>query len=112
VDVIMVDPGKAEGVTGTWAVIGMAAAAGRAWNAHSWSSALNTAASLHMAVAAPNTLLFELKPLPSPMQHELVREPIEQHDGWVAAPEGPGLGVEVDEAAVRRYRFSEADLGR
>jgi L-alanine-DL-glutamate epimerase-like enolase superfamily enzyme len=112
VDVIMVDPGKAEGVTGTWGVIGMAAAAGRAWNAHSWSSALNTAASLHMAVAAPNTLLFELKPLPSPMQHELVREPIEQRDGWVSAPEGPGLGVEVDESVVRRYRFSEADLGR
>ena len=72
VDVIMVDPGKAEGVTGAWAVIGMAAAAGRSWNAHSWSSALNTAASLHLAVAAPETLIFELKPVPSPMQHELV----------------------------------------
>jgi L-alanine-DL-glutamate epimerase-like enolase superfamily enzyme len=112
IDVIMVDPGKAEGVTGTWAIITMAAAAGRHWNAHSWSSALNTAASLHMAVAAPNTLIFELKPVPSPMQHELVRVPIEQVEGWVSPPEGPGLGVEVDEAVVRRYRFTEADLGR
>lgn len=112
IDVIMTDPGKAEGITGTWAVIGMAAAAGRHWNAHSWSSALNTAASLHLAAAAPNTLLFELKPLPSPMQHELVRVPIEQVDGWVAPPDGPGLGVEVDEAVVRHYRFTEADLGR
>ena len=31
VDVIMVDPGKAEGVTGAWGIITMAAAAGRAW---------------------------------------------------------------------------------
>ena len=38
IDVIMVDPGKAEGVTGTWRVIEMAAAAGLSWNAHSWSS--------------------------------------------------------------------------
>lgn len=108
IDVIMVDPGKAEGVTGTLAVIEMAAAAGRSWNAHSWSSALNTAASLHLAVAASNTLIFELKPLPSPMQHELVRVPIEQREGWVEPPAGPGLGVEVDEAVVRRYRFTDS----
>jgi L-alanine-DL-glutamate epimerase-like enolase superfamily enzyme len=106
-DVIMVDPGKAEGVTGTRAIIEMAAAAGQSWNAHSWSSALNTAASLHLAVAAPNTLIFELKPLPSPMQHELVRVPIEQVGGWVEPPSGPGLGVEVDEAVVRGYRFTD-----
>ncbi|MFO1541367.1 MAG: mandelate racemase/muconate lactonizing enzyme family protein [Chloroflexota bacterium] len=109
-DVVMVDPGKAEGVTGTWDVIRMAGAAGQAWNAHSWSSALNTAASLHLAAAAPNTLLFELKPVASPMQHELVTDPIGQVDGWVAPPTGPGLGVTVDEAVVARYRFTEADL--
>ncbi len=111
IDVIMLDPGKAEGVTGTWDVIRMAAAAGRAWNAHSWSSALNTAASLHLATAASNTLLFELKPLPSPMQDELVTNPIHQVDGWVTAPTGPGLGVDVDESVVGRYRFTEDDLG-
>jgi L-alanine-DL-glutamate epimerase-like enolase superfamily enzyme len=110
VDVIMLDPGKAEGITGTWRVINMAAAAGRSWNAHSWSSALNTAAALHLSVAAPNTLLFELKPVPGPMQHELVRQPIEQLDGWVRPPDGPGLGVEVDESVVATYAFSEADL--
>jgi L-alanine-DL-glutamate epimerase-like enolase superfamily enzyme len=105
VDVIMIDPAKAEGVTGTWDVIRTAAAAGRDWNAHSWSSALNTAASLHMAIASDNVLVMELKPLPSPMQHELVTNPIDQRDGWVTPPDGPGLGVDVDEAVVRRYLF-------
>lgn len=105
-DVIMIDPGKAEGVTGTWNVIRAASAAGRDWNAHSWSSALNTAASLHLATASDNVLVMELKPLPSPMQHELVTNPIDQHDGWVSAPSGPGLGVEVDEAVIRRYLFA------
>jgi L-alanine-DL-glutamate epimerase-like enolase superfamily enzyme len=105
IDVIMIDPGKAEGVTGTWNVVRAAAAAGRDWNAHSWSSALNTAASLHMAVASDNVLVMELKPLASPMQHELVTNPIDQHDGWVTPPTGPGLGVDVDEAVVRHYSF-------
>ena len=48
---------------------------------------------------------MELKPLPSPMQHELVTNPIDQHDGWVTPPDGPGLGVDVDEAVVRQYLF-------
>jgi len=111
-DIIMLDPGKAEGVTGSWAIIGMAAAAGRSWNAHSWSSALNTAASLHLPTAASNTLLFELKPLPSPMQDELVTNPIHQVDGSVSAPAGPGLGVEVHESVVRQYAFTHDALGR
>ena len=76
------------------------------WNAHSWSSALNTAASLHLAAASSNVLVMELKPTPSPMQHELVHDPIEQQGGWVSPPDGPGLGVEVDEAVVREYLFS------
>jgi L-alanine-DL-glutamate epimerase-like enolase superfamily enzyme len=105
VDVIMIDPAKAEGVTGTWNVIRAAAAAGRDWNAHSWSSALNTAASLHLAAASDNVLVMELKPLASPMQHELVTNPIDQHDGWVRPPDGPGLGVDVDEGVVRQYLF-------
>jgi L-alanine-DL-glutamate epimerase-like enolase superfamily enzyme len=102
-DVIMLDPGKAEGVTGTHGVIERASAAGMSWNAHSWSSAINTAASLHLAAASDNVLVLELKPVPSPMQHELVRDPIEMVDGWIAIRDAPGLGVDVDERVVARY---------
>ena len=31
--------------------------------------------------------------------------PIEAHDGWVEVPTGPGLGVEVNEEAIRRYPY-------
>jgi L-alanine-DL-glutamate epimerase-like enolase superfamily enzyme len=105
-DVVMIDPAKAEGITGAKKVIDLAAAAGIDWNAHAWSSALDTAASLHLAAASPNVRVLELKPLPSPMQHELVRNPIEMRAGWVDVLDAPGLGVEVDEAAVQRYGFN------
>ena len=75
------------------------------WNAHSWSSAINTAASLHLAAASPNVLLLELKPEPSPMQNDIVDAPIVMRDGWIAVSDEPGLGVTVDEAAVRRFVF-------
>ncbi len=103
IDVVMIDPARAEGITGAKAVIDRAAAAGLFWNAHCWSGALNTAAALNLAAASSNTLVLELKPLPSPMQHELVDQPISMRDGWVDVTSRPGLGVEVDEAVVRRY---------
>ena len=104
-DIIMMDPGRAEGVTGSKKIIDIAADAGMSWNAHSWSSAINTAASLHLCAASPNVLLLELKPEPSPMQNDIVSDPIEMKDGWIAVRDRPGLGVTVDEAAVRRFAF-------
>jgi L-alanine-DL-glutamate epimerase-like enolase superfamily enzyme len=102
-DILLVDPGRVEGVTGFYQVVKMLDAANRHINAHSWSSALNTAASIHLIAVAQNYIVMELKPVPSPMQHELVYEPIAAQDGWIAVPDRPGLGVEVDEAVVRKY---------
>jgi L-alanine-DL-glutamate epimerase-like enolase superfamily enzyme len=39
------------------------------------------------------------------MQHELVSDPIEMHNGWIEVRDAPGLGVSIDETAVRRYVF-------
>ena len=38
------------------------------------------------------------------LAHDLVRRPLPLRDGHVALPDGPGLGVEIDEAAVERFR--------
>ncbi len=35
---------------------------------------------------------------------DIVRDPLRIVDGWVTPPVGPGIGVEVDEAAVQRLR--------
>jgi L-alanine-DL-glutamate epimerase-like enolase superfamily enzyme len=39
------------------------------------------------------------------MQHELVSDPWEQHAGWLAVREQPGLGVTVREDIVQKYTF-------
>lgn len=102
-DCILIDPGRTEGVTGMQKIIQLAAQYNVAMDAHSWSSAINSAASIHLSLCAKLPSIFELKPLENPMQHELVKNPISHQDGWIYAPEGPGLGVEVDEKAVRKY---------
>jgi len=37
-------------------------------------------------------------------EHDLLKERIEVVDGFIRVPEGPGLGVEVDEEAIRHYQ--------
>lgn len=104
-DFLMPDVGKAQGITGVKQIIEACAARNLFYNPHSWSTALNTAASLHLCASVSNAPVFELKPNANPMQHELVEEPIEQRGGQVAVPEKPGLGVTVREDVVRKYRF-------
>jgi L-alanine-DL-glutamate epimerase-like enolase superfamily enzyme len=37
------------------------------------------------------------------LAEDLVKRPLPLGDGVVALPTGPGLGVDVDEAAVKRF---------
>jgi L-alanine-DL-glutamate epimerase-like enolase superfamily enzyme len=106
VDIILVDPGRIEGISAMKAIVDDAASELVRFVPHSWSSALNTAAALNVFAVCPNSHVFEVKPNPSPMQHELVSDPIEQHDGWIEVRDDPGLGVTVVEDVVRQYSFT------
>ena len=102
VDVLGVDPARAEGITGFRATDALVQAAGLTLNAHAWSTAVTTAASLHLSAASTAARLFELKPHPVTVQDDLVAQPIRQTGGRVAPSDRPGLGIDVDEAVVRR----------
>jgi L-alanine-DL-glutamate epimerase-like enolase superfamily enzyme len=103
VDIILIDPGRAEGLTGMKIAADDAAGRGVQVVPHSWSSALNTAAALHVLATCPTAPDFELKPHRSPLQHDLVAEPFDPVEGMLPIPDRPGLGCEVDEAVVDRY---------
>lgn len=110
-DVVGVDPGKAEGITGFKKVTERVEFYQRQANAHAWSSAICSAASLAISFSSSACKLFEFKPLENPMQHELVEVPFAHTDGWVYPPiDAPGLGIKIREEVVDRYR-SEKVLG-
>lgn len=104
-DVVGVDPGSAEGLTGCVKIIERIEAAQRHFNPHAWSGAIITAVSLALSASTRSSLVFEVKPHRNPMQHELVSEPIDPVDGWLSPPTRPGIGVEVLEDAVDHYRM-------
>ncbi len=103
VDVVQLDPGRCQGLTGCREVIRLIEAENLYWSAHTWSSALNTAASVHLLAISTHGLCMDLKPHESPMQHELVSDPWVQIDGHLAVRETPGLGVDIQEEVVRKY---------
>jgi D-galactarolactone cycloisomerase len=104
VDVFGIDPARVEGVTGFRNIAAEVDRAGKIVNAHAWSTAVLTAASLHLSIASPATVVFELKPIPGPMQFDLIEQPFWHEGGVVRAPERPGHGAEPRAEILERYR--------
>jgi muconate cycloisomerase len=66
-------------------------------------SSISSAAALHLACAVPKAN-WGVSLTHFYLAEDIVRRPLPLKDGLVALPDGPGLGVEVDEAAVERFR--------
>jgi len=73
---------------------------------HSWSSDLLTAASLHLTAFQRRAEFVEFNTSQGPLSRQIVKDPIRMKDGFVPVPQGPGLGVEVDDAVIERYRVA------
>ena len=73
---------------------------------HSFTTRINLAASLHFTAALPNAFVLEYCVSPSPMRRSLTKQKFEAVDGIVKVPEEPGLGVDLDEDAIAKYRIA------
>ena len=62
------------------------------------------AANLHLCVSIPNLLIAET--IEKGFHDKLIKSTIRVENGYVPAPEGPGLGIEVDEALAREHAYS------
>jgi D-galactarolactone cycloisomerase len=47
--------------------------------------------------------LFEFDSTPHPIRDALMTDALRPHGGWIAVPDGPGLGVEVDRDLLERF---------
>jgi D-galactarolactone cycloisomerase len=73
---------------------------------HVWGTPVALAASLQLIATLPGEPWLEFDRSPNPLREELAVESFApDDDGLVAVPNGPGLGVELDEDAIERYRI-------
>jgi L-alanine-DL-glutamate epimerase-like enolase superfamily enzyme len=106
VDVVQPDLTRCGGLTVARKIVHMAERANRLVIPHCWCSDLLTAASLHLMAWARRAAFVEFNTSAGPLSRSLVREPLRLEDGCLRVPQGPGLGVEVDEETVNRYRIA------
>jgi len=66
---------------------------------------VSLAASTHLITAYKNVVTHkcELSGYPEWMEDYIVKSPVRFEKGYVMVPEGPGLGVELDDAKLKKY---------
>ena len=105
VDIIQPDLSRCGGFTTARKIMWMAQQNSIDVVCHAWLSDLLTAASLHLNAALPRSLFVEYNICGGNALQEIIKNPLKMKNGYLEVPESPGLGIEVDEKMVNKYRI-------
>jgi D-galactarolactone cycloisomerase len=112
VDIVQPDTCAAGGLSECKKIADMAEAFGARYNPHVWGTGIAIAASLQLLAILPTHTPTSLAPLAPmlefdrtehPIRQALLTRPIEHSRGIVRVPDGPGLGIEIDRKALKRF---------
>ncbi|HEV3080411.1 MAG TPA: mandelate racemase/muconate lactonizing enzyme family protein [Gemmataceae bacterium] len=106
IDVVQVDVTRVGGLARSKRIGWDSAERHRLCVNHSYKTGINIAASLHFVAALPNTQYFEYCVEQGALRQTLTRQKFPVSDGDIAIPEEPGLGIELDDSVVARFRVS------
>ena len=109
-DLVQPDVSICGGIGGVLEIATAARDAGRFAVPHACSGAIALAATLHILAVLPvppdapkyAEPILEHDVGENPIRTDILTEPLTLDDGWMTIPDGPGLGVDVDEVALRR----------
>lgn len=105
VDIIQPDVVKAPGLTELQKIAVLAAMHHRPMTVHNTQPTICTAAHLHFCAVHPHVPYWQeynIEPVSIRDRWPILTTPLAVVNGEIAVPDGPGLGVEVDEGLVRR----------
>jgi L-alanine-DL-glutamate epimerase-like enolase superfamily enzyme len=102
--------GRAGGIWESKKIAAMAEAFGAQIAPHLYAGPVAWAANIHLAVSCPNTLMVECIEEGGQFHLPLIGHTIRVEDGYIRAPEAPGLGIAVDEELVRAHPYADPFL--
>ncbi len=103
VDIIQPDITIAGGLTECKKIADMAEAWHIGCAPHVWGSVVGLAAALHLIASTQNCFILELDRTYNPLRDSLAKDQIKCENGYVEVPEKPGLGIELDPEALKKY---------
>ncbi len=108
IDVVQPDLTRCGGFTQIRKIMWEAEYAGVDVCPHAWLTDLNTAASLHVNAVLQRSLFLEYNVSDNPMLREVIRNPVHMDaSGFIPVPDGPGLGIEINEEAVKKFSVNK-----
>ncbi|MGD8563434.1 MAG: mandelate racemase/muconate lactonizing enzyme family protein [Desulfarculaceae bacterium] len=96
-DIFLIDLQRAGGIMEWMKIAGLA----QAWNIPVTSHLFHEF-SIHLLAATSNAKFLEYMP----WYDKIYQEPTQVKDGFVQVPAAPGLGVELDENALKKYKLN------
>lgn len=75
---------------------------------HLYAGPIEWAANIQLAVSIPNILMAET--IETPFHDQLIKGGIRVENGFIAAPDSAGLGIEVDEDLARAHLYTGHEL--
>jgi L-rhamnonate dehydratase len=106
--VVQPDLVKCSGITEALNIAALVSAYNRVLVPHQTQPAIGTAANLHFTACfarEDHAQEYDINDKRA-ILNQIIHPPLEQKNGYLDVPEGPGLGIEVDEAALAKLRVS------
>jgi L-alanine-DL-glutamate epimerase-like enolase superfamily enzyme len=102
--IIQPDVARVGGISETLRIAAHAEARGVRVIPHCWSTDILVAATLHVIATLRDCPYLEYNVTDNPLRTDLLVEPLRPVEGIIRVPDKPGLGIELDEDVVARYR--------
>ena len=109
VDFIQPDVARAGGISEIKKIVALASQYKVPVSFHTWGDGVALAASIHLSAALEDCIVMELDYTYNPLREKLLCEPFKVQNGYLVAPEKPGLGIELNQDALREFAFSGAE---
>ena len=107
IDVAQPDVGRCGGLTESKIIADMSQKYNRIIVPHCWKTSISISATAHFAFNTPNCAFIEYLPpqlCVEVLRKELATEGFEFKDGKILPPTKPGLGIELNKDAIKKYQ--------
>ena len=103
IDIVQPDMSRCGGLTEAKKIAMMTADANILCVPHAFKTGVLVAASIQFIASVPHAPFLEFSVTESSIRKELLLNPFVQKDGFVAVPQTPGLGIELNPEVIRKY---------